>query len=99
MLQRKRFVLPPMRRPRTPRRQPAALRATVDELDPGIVVLDRARRVQFVNRAFRDFWHVPDAGADSRPCFVKLMYHGRGTKAYAVPPIQAGRLPSPSNWS
>lgn len=62
----------------------AALRATVDELDAGIVVLDKARRVQFVNRAFRRFWRIPDGWADTRPTFVKLMYHGRGIKAYAV---------------
>jgi len=62
----------------------AALRATVDELDAGIVVLDKARRVQFVNRAFRRFWRVPDEWAQGKPSFTKLMYHGRGIKAYAV---------------
>lgn len=62
----------------------AALRATVDELDAGIVVLDKARRVQFVNRAFRRFWRMPDGWGDAKPTFVQLMYHGRGIKAYAV---------------
>lgn len=62
----------------------AALRAIVDDLNYGVVVLDKARRVQFVNRAFRRFWRVPDELADSRQTFVKLMYHGRGIKAYAV---------------
>ena len=68
----------------------AALRATVDEMDAGIVVLDKARRVQFVNRAFRRFWRVPDAWAQCKPTFVKLMYHGRGVKAYAVAPEKLG---------
>jgi diguanylate cyclase (GGDEF)-like protein len=62
----------------------AALRATVDELDAGTVVLDKARRVQFVNRAFRRFWRVPDEWAQCKPSFIKLMYHGRGITAYAV---------------
>jgi diguanylate cyclase (GGDEF)-like protein len=68
----------------------AALRTIVDDLDYGIVVLDAERRVQFVNRAFRSFWHVPDDIAESRPTFIKLMYHGRGTAAYAVPPHRLG---------
>jgi diguanylate cyclase (GGDEF)-like protein len=62
----------------------AALRAVVDDLDYGVVVLDDARRVQFVNRAFRRFWRVPDELADGRQTFVKLMYHGRGIESYAV---------------
>lgn len=68
----------------------AALRAVVDDMATGIVVLDKDRRVQYVNRAFRRFWRVPDALADSRQTFVKLMYHGRGINAYAVPPDQLG---------
>lgn len=62
----------------------AALRAIIDELDAGIVVLDKARHVQFVNRAFRRFWRVPDEWAQGRPSFIKLMYCGRGLQAYAV---------------
>jgi diguanylate cyclase (GGDEF)-like protein len=62
----------------------AALRAIVDELDAGIVVLDAERRVRIANRAFRRFWRLPDDVGNSRPTFVKLMYHGRGIKGYAV---------------
>ena len=61
-----------------------ALRAIVDDLQYGVVVLDKDRRARFVNRAFRRFWRVPDELADSRQTFVKLMYHGRGIKTYAV---------------
>jgi len=64
--------------------QVSALRAIVDDLNFGIVVLDPDRRVQFVNRAFRRFWRVPDELIESRPTFVKLMYHDRGMEAYAV---------------
>lgn len=68
----------------------AALRAVVDDLEAGIVVLDKDRRVQYVNRAFRRFWRIPDDVADSRQTFVKLMYDSRGIKGYAVSPDQLG---------
>ncbi len=64
--------------------QVGALRAIVDDLDYGVVVLDHEHRVHFINRAFRRFWRLPDELADSRPSFVRLMYHGRGAAAYAV---------------
>jgi diguanylate cyclase (GGDEF)-like protein len=64
--------------------QLTALRAIVDDLNYGIVVLDQKRRVQFINRAFRRFWRVPDQQTDEQQTFLKLMYHGRGTTAYAV---------------
>ena len=70
--------------------QAAALRAIVDDLDYGIVVLDRERRVRFVNRAFRRLWRIPDGLAESAPTFIKLMYHGRGSEAYAVSPDRLG---------
>jgi len=70
--------------------QLVALRSIVDDLDYGIVVLDAARKVQFVNRTFRKFWRVPDEVAEGRPDFIKLMYHGRGSAAYAVAPHALG---------
>ena len=63
-----------------------ALRAALDDVPVGIVLLDADTRAQFINRAFRRIWKLPDAKADSRPPFVALMYHGRDTKAYAIPP-------------
>ena len=51
----------------------SALSCWIDEL-----------RAQFINRAFRTMWRLPDAKADSKPPFVALMYHGRDTRAYAV---------------
>ena len=77
--------------------QLAALRAIVDDLDYGIVVLDAQRRVQFVNRTFRKFWRVPDDVAESRPTFIKLMYHGRGNAAYAVSRRTGSATISPSS--
>jgi diguanylate cyclase (GGDEF)-like protein len=66
--------------------QLSALRAIVDELNVGLVLLDQERRVQFINRAFRRFWRVPDDMVRSDLTFAELMYHGRGMRAYAVSP-------------
>ena len=61
-----------------------ALRAAFDEIQIGIGLLDSNMRAQFINRAFRNMWQVPDAMASRNPSFVSLMYHGRDTKAYQV---------------
>jgi len=62
------------------------LRAALEQVDYGVVLLDHELRALFINRAFRRMWNLPDEKADSKPAFVALMYHGRDTKAYAVPP-------------
>jgi PAS domain-containing protein len=62
-----------------------ALRASLDQVQIGVVLLDGELRAQFINRAFRQMWQLPDAKADRKPPFVALMYHGRDTLAYAVP--------------
>jgi diguanylate cyclase (GGDEF)-like protein len=61
------------------------MRAALDEVRSGIVVLDAELRATFINRTFRRMWRLPDDQADSNPAFVALMYHGRDTRAYAVP--------------
>ena len=66
-------------------RRLATLQAALNEIDHGIVLLDRELRAQFINRAFRALWRLSDAMADGAPPFVALMYHGRDTRAYAVP--------------
>jgi len=66
-------------------RRLATLQAALDEIDHGIVLLDRELRAQFINKSFRALWKLPDSVADAAPPFVALMYHGRDTRAYAVP--------------
>jgi PAS domain-containing protein len=61
------------------------LRSALDHVDYGIVLLDREMRAQFINRTFRTMWRLPAELADRKPAFVGLMYHGRDTKAFAVP--------------
>ena len=63
----------------------ARLSAALDEVDIGIVLLDADTRAEFINRAFRDYFSLPDAQADSKPPFIALMYHGRDTRAYELP--------------
>ena len=60
------------------------LAAALDEVDIGIVLLDADTRAEFINRAFRDYFHLPDEKADSKPPFIALMYHGRDTGAYEL---------------
>ena len=62
------------------------VRVALDEVPVGIVLLDANTRAEFINRAFRQMWRLPDDKADCEPPFVALMYHGRDLNAYAVPP-------------
>jgi PAS domain-containing protein len=61
------------------------LSAALDQVDIGIVLLDSETRAEFINRAFRDYFSLPDEKADSRPPFIALMYHGRDTGAFELP--------------
>jgi PAS domain-containing protein len=61
------------------------LSAALDQVDFGIVLLDPDTRAEFINRAFRDYFALPDEKADSKPPFIALMYHGRDTGAYEMP--------------
>jgi PAS domain-containing protein len=53
----------------------------LDQFDIGIVLLDVDTRAEFINRAYRDYFSLPDAKADAKPPFIALMYHGRDTGA------------------
>jgi PAS domain-containing protein len=61
------------------------LSAALDHMDIGIVLLDADTRAEFINRAFRNYFSLTDAQAESKPPFVALMYHGRDTRAYELP--------------
>jgi len=63
----------------------ARLAAALDQVDIGVVLLDSDTRAEFINRAFRDYFALPDEKADSKPPFIALMYHGRDTGAYELP--------------
>jgi PAS domain-containing protein len=61
------------------------LSAALDQVDIGIVLLDSDTRAEFINRAFRNYFLLPDEKADSKPPFIALMYHGRDTGAFEMP--------------
>jgi PAS domain-containing protein len=61
------------------------LSAALNQVDIGIVLLDAETRAEFINPAFRSYFSLPDAKADSKPPFIALMYHGRDTRAHALP--------------
>jgi len=61
------------------------LSAALDQVEIGIVLLDSYTRAEFINRAFRDYFALPDEKADSKPPFIALMYHGRDTGAWEMP--------------
>lgn len=66
------------------RTQMLALRAALDEIEIGVVLLDADLKSVFINKSFRRMWALPDTVADRGPAFVALMYHGRNTQAYAA---------------
>ena len=61
------------------------LAAALDQVDIGIVLLDSDTRAEFINRAFRDYFSLPDERADGKPPLIALMYHGRDTGAFELP--------------
>jgi len=61
------------------------LSAALDQVDIGIVLLDAETRAEFINRAFRNYFSVPDAKADDKLPFIALMYHSRDTGAHELP--------------
>ena len=63
----------------------ARLASALDQIDIGVVLLDKDTRAEFINRAFRDYFSLPDEKADAKPPFIALMYHGRDTGAYELP--------------
>jgi diguanylate cyclase (GGDEF)-like protein len=67
------------------RSQMLALRAALDVVPLGIVLLDSQLNARFINRAFRRMWALPDEVADCHPSFAALMFHGRDTGAYEMP--------------
>ena len=68
----------------------ARLSAALDQIDIGIVLLDAETRAEFINRAFRDYFALPDEKADDKPPFIALMYHSRDTGAFELPEDELG---------
>ncbi|MBR0794253.1 diguanylate cyclase [Bradyrhizobium jicamae] len=65
-----------------------ALRAALDHIPLGVLLLDGELKAQFINRAFRQMWALPDAVAGRGPTFTELMHHGCKIMAYEMPQAQ-----------
>ncbi|MEH2479147.1 PAS domain-containing protein [Nitrobacteraceae bacterium AZCC 2146] len=61
------------------------LSEALDRIDIGVVLLNADTRAEFINRAFRNYFALPDDKADSKPPLIALMYHGRDIRAYELP--------------
>ena len=61
------------------------LQAALDRIDIGVVLLNPDTRAEFINRAYRRYFALPDDRADGKPPLIALMYHGRDTRAYELP--------------
>lgn len=65
-----------------------ALRAALDQIPLGILLLDSELKALFINRAFRTMWKLPDVIAERNPTFTELMRHGCKLMAYELPEAQ-----------
>jgi PAS domain-containing protein len=63
------------------------LRSALDEVDYGIVLLDRALNTRFINRAFYRMWALPVADGKSYR-FEDLVRHASSIGIYEVPPAE-----------
>jgi diguanylate cyclase (GGDEF)-like protein len=62
-----------------------SLRAALDQSAVGVVLLDADLRAQFINRAYRRLFRLPEPMADGKPTFIELMHHARDTQTYRIP--------------
>lgn len=62
-----------------------SLRSALDQVDYGVMLLDRDLRARFINRAFRKMAEFPDALAEGNPTFDRILQHGRERKAFDMP--------------
>jgi diguanylate cyclase (GGDEF)-like protein len=65
-----------------------SLRSALDQSAVGVVLLDSELRAQFINRAYRRLFRVPEHMADGKPTFADLMHHARDTQTYRIPAEQ-----------
>ena len=61
------------------------LASALDQINIGVVLLDRDTRAEFINRAFRNLFQLPDDKADSKPPLIALMYHSRDSRTLKLP--------------
>lgn len=65
-----------------------ALHAALDQIEEGVVLLDRDLRTHFMNRAIREIGGLRERAPGERPTFAELLDEVRAHSAYAVPADQ-----------
>jgi diguanylate cyclase (GGDEF)-like protein len=60
------------------------LRAALDKVEEGIILLDPGLNATFMNRSVRRLWHVSDAQADRQPPYAELVNDARRSGTYGV---------------
>lgn len=69
-------------------RELSIVRAALDKVDYGVLLLDENLRVRFMNEAYRQIWRLSPAEAELRPTFVDLLQYARDAGAYAIRPSE-----------
>ena len=62
-----------------------ALRAALDEVEEGVVLLDQDMRTRFMNKAIYQMGGHRQRGRDERPTYAELLKEVRDNHAYAIP--------------
>jgi diguanylate cyclase (GGDEF)-like protein len=62
------------------------LMSVFDELEYGLVVLDKEFQAQFINRAFHQMWALPALSDGTTYSFADIVDHGRQTGIYITAP-------------
>ena len=71
---------------------PAAVPMSVlDEIESGLVVLDKDFQAQCINRAFHQMWGLPKLSDESTYNFADIVEHGRRTGLYITAPTSASK--------
>src|SRR5450631_2081176 len=60
--------------------------SVLDEVESGLVVLDKDFQAQFINRAFYQMWELPKMSDGSTYNFADIVEHGRRTGLYITAP-------------
>lgn len=61
------------------------LRAAIDAVDQGVVIMNADLIVQFVNKRARDMWRLAPEQCDNKPTFAQFLYDIAATGIYDIP--------------
>lgn len=65
------------------------LRAALDQIEHGVVLLDENLNAQFINRAYRRMWNLPDHTANAGPNFAELIRRAQADATFGPPTVES----------